>query len=74
MLKRALGAVRSWYDGRPISHDDPPRSSVVLIGFAYRRHWTAAVARSLVSFWLRHWQWIIGTVIAVAGLLAVTAR
>ena len=69
MLNRALRAVRSWYDGRPTPYDNPPGSSVVLLGVSYQRHWSALVARALVAFWLRHWQWIMGTMIAVAGIL-----
>ena len=35
---------------------------------ANRPHWSARPVRTIVSFYIRHWQWVWGTAIAVVGL------
>jgi hypothetical protein len=55
--------ITAWYNGY---RDD---SFVVIVALDRRRHWTAATAHVVVKFWLCEWKWIIGTVIAVIGLL-----
>lgn len=62
--------VRQWYEGELVSYGNDPSSQVVLMGGWQRRHWTAATARAIVEFYLRHWQWIWTTIIAVSGLVA----
>ncbi|KWT77087.1 hypothetical protein ASH09_12160 [Agrobacterium radiobacter] len=57
-----------WYKGRYVAHENDPRSSVVIIGGSYERHWTARVAHKVVEFWSAHWQWTIGTVLALIAL------
>lgn len=59
--------LRNWYDGEAVVYEPP------LIGFTMRRHWTASAARVLVEFWQRHWQWIIGTGIAIVASVAAVA-
>ncbi|MGX9120584.1 hypothetical protein ACWTU6_28595 [Mesorhizobium sp. BHbsci] len=54
-------------------HENEPGRSVVFIGGNYRRHWTAEVARKLVEFWFAHWQWTIGTAIALVALCLTIA-
>jgi hypothetical protein len=41
---------------------------------ARKRHWTARIARTLMKFWLDHWQWTIGAAIAICGLAIALAR
>jgi hypothetical protein len=45
----------------------------MLLGF-YERHWTARLTTWLIEFWLRDWKWIIGTLIALAGLALAYRR
>jgi hypothetical protein len=40
----------------------------------YEPHWTARIARTFVQFWLAHWQWVVGTTIALLGLLLAYKR
>ncbi len=61
--KSLLSRISSWYEGKLEVWDSPN-----IIGFDMKRHWTAVAARALVGFYLRNWQWIWGTIIAVAGL------
>lgn len=60
--------VKRWYQGKFVPHENEPNSPVVFLGWNYERHWTAKTARVLVEFYLAHWQWLIGTVIAVLSL------
>ena len=66
--------IENWYEGEFIPYENDPYDSVVIIGGTYKRHWTARIARTLVKFWLNHWQWIIGTAIAICGLAIALAR
>jgi hypothetical protein len=68
MLKR----IRAWYEGthKTIRHDNDPGSDVWFMpSFVTEYHWTARFAHALVEFYLRHWQWLWTTVIAVGGLM-----
>ena len=64
--------LASWYEGRWVAYENPPGSVVVILGGNYERHWTSKVAHVLVDFYLAHWQWIIGTALAIAGLVYAT--
>jgi hypothetical protein len=64
-----LAKIRKWYQGEVIPYENEPGSHVVIIGWDEKRHWTAEVAHTLVKFWFAHWQWTIGTALAVVGLL-----
>jgi hypothetical protein len=65
--------VRDWYEGKFVPHENDPDSNLRFIGGDYERHWTARVARVLIAFWLEHWKWIIGVIVALAALI-VNAR
>jgi hypothetical protein len=60
--------IEKWYEGEFIPYRNNPYDSVVIMGGRYKRHWTASVARLAVQFWVNHWQWTIGTVLAICGL------
>jgi hypothetical protein len=62
------GKITKWYEGEFIPHKNDPYDSVFVFGGTYKRHWTANVAQMAVKFWINHWQWTIGTVLAVCGL------
>lgn len=49
--------------------DNDAVSSVVFLPAIYTEyHWTAKVAHVLVGFYLKHWQWLLMGVVAVATL------
>ena len=56
-----------WYHGRWTQPYNPP-NGLVIIGGHFEYHWTARIARAVVSFYLKNWQWVWGTVIALAAL------
>ncbi|WP_126539282.1 hypothetical protein [Oharaeibacter diazotrophicus] len=70
MLKRAIDAIAKWYQGEWKPYFNPRDSNVFVFGGDHERHWTAKAARVVVTFWLNQWQWIIGTAIAIAALIA----
>ncbi|MPZ36926.1 MAG: hypothetical protein GEU95_02495 [Rhizobiales bacterium] len=71
MLKR----IQEWYRGPYVTPPpNDPRSSLVFITGHHKPHWTARAAQALVGFWLAHWQWIIGTTIACAGLMLAYSK
>lgn len=55
--------LQRWYDGEFKVWETPG-----LLGFDHKLHWTARIARALATFWLAHWQWTIGTSLAIVGL------
>ncbi len=68
-----LDKIKRWYNGTPIleeHEDDEGGSSVSFLPMFYvEYHWTARVVRSVVAFYLRHWQWIFPFAVSVIGLL-----
>lgn len=46
------------------------RRGVLLPEFRTQHHWTASLVRALVAFYLRHWQWLWTTLIALAAAVA----
>lgn len=60
--------MKSWYNGELVIEPDEPNSPFVFPLMYQRYHWTAKLARIVASFYLRHWQWVWGTVIGVASL------
>lgn len=67
-----LERIRAWYNGtaKTIHCDNDPRSGVwIMPSFITEYHWTARVAHAIVEFYLKHWQWLWTTVIAVGGLM-----
>jgi hypothetical protein len=65
--KRLWPAIKRWWQGEYELWDDIP--GFVVIGGRYRRHWTAEVSRAVVFFVAAHWQFVISTSLAIAGLV-----
>ena len=60
--------IRKWYEGEFVAHENDPNSFLVFTGGFYKRHWTAKAARSLVTFYLSHWQWLWSASLVIVGL------
>lgn len=66
-----LRAIKRWYDGRTViqEFENDPQSSAVIFPMVYTEyHWSAKIARAVVGFYSRNWQWLWGAGIAIASL------
>lgn len=63
--------IREWYRGKYIQPrpNDPNSPIVVISPGHYEQPLLAKCFGALGRFWLAHWQWIIGTSLAIIGLL-----
>ncbi len=68
-VKRLRSVVGKWYEGEFIMHENPPDTSVFIVGGTYKRHWTARFARALVTFHTKEWKWALPFYLAVAALI-----
>ncbi|RUX97255.1 MULTISPECIES: hypothetical protein [unclassified Mesorhizobium] len=67
--------VAVWYQGRLVPEESMvSKHFIVLPGERYERHWTSKAAHVLVDFYLEHWKWVIGTMIAVIALTVAILR
>jgi hypothetical protein len=64
--------IQDWYQGTyvpPPSNDT--NSRIVFIGLGhYEQPLLAKMLRRLSEFWSKYWQWIIGTILTVIGIIA----
>lgn len=61
--------LKDWYEGEFVPWEKDPNSPLVVIGGGdYRRSLSARVLRTGVEFYSKHWQWCIGTTIAVIAI------
>jgi hypothetical protein len=67
-MRTFAAAVVRWYRGEARVRVDS-RANLLVLGLDRRRHWSAAVARLVVGFWMREWKWVLGFGVAVAGLV-----
>ena len=80
-IKELLAAIEKWYEGKEVktfSEDDNNENGdfTMLVEFAKHRekpHWTAKVARVLVTFYMTNWKWIWGVIVipVLAALRAI---
>jgi hypothetical protein len=75
-MKGIAERLKVWYRGRYISPPpNHPYSSVVFVSPGHYEQPALAKVLGIVGrFWLAHWKWIIGTVIAVVGLYMAGTR
>lgn len=63
--------IKCWYDGesKMQEFENGPDSSIAFMPYVYTEyHWSAKIARAIVDFYSRHWQWVWSTIMAVLGL------
>lgn len=68
--------IKEWYRGKPISlESDPDDLFVIYPSVYYKQPILAKIIKYIGDFWLKHWKWILTTIIAVIlGLLAIFVR
>ena len=58
--------IKKWWQGKYIN---PPQSnqndSIVFISGYFERHWSSKIVHKLVDFYLEHWKFIWGSIIAI---------
>ncbi len=59
--------LSEWYNGKLVQPHNPP-DSYLIFGPHFQYHWTARIARAVVAFYIKNWQWLWGTAIGLAGL------
>ena len=64
-IKRMVASIKAWYGGEIRAFTGEVR------GYWIQYHWSARLARWLVTFWLCEWKWIISTLIAVSALFKI---
>ena len=58
--------LSKWWNGK-----QPPSSVkiggrlMIISGSEAERHWTANIAHAIVNFYVRNWQWLLGSLIAI---------
>ncbi|WEI17120.1 hypothetical protein PY247_11150 [Acinetobacter proteolyticus] len=60
-----LDWLREWWKGKEIEFKSSPGDSVFFAGGVYKKHWTSKLAHILVRFYLEHWKFIWGSIIAI---------
>jgi hypothetical protein len=66
-----LSIIKRWYNGTGVIHDgdnDPDSTVFIMPSYSTEYHWSAKMARAMVDFYIRNWQWVWGTVIGAVGL------
>ena len=67
---RLVDRIRDWYSGRYVPPRNDPDSTLVVISPGhYEQPLMAKFLRTAGRFWLAHWQWIIGTILAIIGII-----
>lgn len=56
--------IANWYRGKYVRPPNDPGSSLWFMGY-YEQPALAKLLRRLGTFWLDHWKWIIGIVVAI---------
>ena len=66
---KLMAAIQRWYEGEDTPHENDPNSWVIFVGGSQKLHWTAKIARRLITFATIHWKFLITTTLAVLGLI-----
>ena len=68
---RIVERLKAWYRGKYVPPlPDDPNSQVFFLSLGhYEQPALAKLLGTLVRFYLAHWQWVIGTVLAVIGII-----
>lgn len=63
--------IKKWYRGQYVPPPEiDPRSGIIFVSPGYyEQPPLAKVLRWIGHFWLDHWKWIIGTLIAITALV-----
>ena len=61
-----LQKIKNWYQGKLIFPENEPDSGVIFVSPGYyEKPFMARVLSRFFVFWLKNWQFIVGTLVAV---------
>ncbi|VXA55352.1 conserved hypothetical protein [Acinetobacter proteolyticus] len=60
-----LDWLREWWKGKEIEFKSSQGDSVFFVDSVYKRHWTSKLAHTFVKFYLEHWKFIWGSIVAI---------
>jgi hypothetical protein len=65
-----INKIKTWYRGKYVPPPpNDPNSPIVIISLGhYEQPALAKLLRVIGRFWLSHWKWIVGIIIAVVGI------
>jgi hypothetical protein len=61
--------LRKWWEGTYVPPDNDPNSAFVFTMGDHEKHWSSRAAHLVADFWMKYWQWCIGVMLAVIGLI-----
>jgi len=63
--------IKKWYRGKyiPPPTNDPNSPLVVISPGYYKQPLLAKAIGQIGKFWLNHWQWILGILLTIVGLV-----
>ncbi|TXI36782.1 MAG: hypothetical protein E6Q59_08840 [Nitrosomonas sp.] len=68
-LNKIYQSICRWYSGYHVIVDPDEPDTIGGLGVIHKTrkefHWTAKLARSMVAFYLKYWQWLWGIAIAL---------
>ena len=71
-MKQILTKIKLWYQGYVEFHNHiQDKKRPRLLWIAHPASFLKRIIDHLISFWLQHWKWIIGTLIAFGVLLVM---
>lgn len=64
-----LKTIKRWYNGSEKITKGESGTDYVFMPAPYTDfHWSALIARAFVNFYLKYWQWVWATTVAVFGI------
>ena len=75
-ISSVITKIKEWYRGKyvPPPENDPDSLVVVISPGYYKQPLVVKSIRQIGKFWLNHWQWILGFIIAVAALIVAIIK
>jgi hypothetical protein len=61
--------LKRWWKGAYVPPERMHNSDLVFMTGTYDQHWSSKVAHGVLDFWMKYWQWCIGVMLAVIGLI-----
>lgn len=66
-----ISRIKSWYNGQEklVEFENDPHSSIIIMPpVRTEYHWSAKAVRAVVTFYVKHWQWVWSTATAVVSV------